>query len=55
MEARERKVEEDNSYMFKSFTSHNPPVYDDTPNPKTFKDWIQVIEKLFNALQYAEE
>jgi len=40
MKASERKVEEDNSYMFKRFTSHNPPLYDGTPDPKTFEDWI---------------
>jgi len=38
MEARERKVEEDNSYIFKRFVSHNPPVHNGTPNPKTFED-----------------
>jgi len=37
MEARERKVEEDNSYMFKTFASHNPPVYNSTPDPKPLR------------------
>jgi len=40
MEAKEKKVKEDNSYMFKRFTCQNPPVYDGTPNPKAFEDWI---------------
>ena len=51
MKAMERKVEEDNSDMFKRFASHNPAVYDGTPDPKTFEDWIQGIEKLFDALK----
>jgi len=55
MEARERKVEEDNSYMFKRFMSHNQPVYDGTLDPKTFKNEIQGIEKLVDALQCPEE
>jgi len=38
MEVKERKIEEDNSYMFKRFMSHNPSVYDGTLDPKTFKD-----------------
>jgi len=38
MEAKKRKVEEDNSYMFKRIANHNPLVYDRTLNPKTFKD-----------------
>jgi len=50
VEVKERKVKEDNLYMFKRFTSHNPPVYDSTPTPKTFKDWIRGMEKLFDAL-----
>ena len=45
------KIEKDNSYMFKRFTSHNPPIYDGTPAPKAFEDWIQNMGKLFNALQ----
>jgi len=36
-EAKDRKVEDDNSYMFKRFASHNPPMYGGTPDPKTFK------------------
>jgi len=41
MKARERNVKEDNSYMFKRFASHNPSIYDSTPNPKMFDDWIR--------------
>ena len=55
MEVKERKVEEDNSYMFKRFASHNSPVYDDTSDPKAFEDWIRGMEKLFDALQCPEE
>jgi len=50
MDIKERKIEEDNSYMFKRFASHNPPVYDGTLDPQTFEDWIQGMEKLFDAL-----
>ena len=55
MVVREKRVEEDNSYMFKRFTSHHPPVCDGTPDPKTFEDWIRGMEKLFDALQCPEE
>jgi len=55
MEAKEKKIEEDNSYMFKRFISHNPPIYNDTPDPKAFDDMIQVMEKLFDTLQCLEE
>jgi len=50
MEVREKNVEEDNSYMFKSLASHNPPIYNGTPDPKIFEDCIRGMEKLFNAL-----
>jgi len=30
MEVQEKRVEEDNSYMFKRFASHNLPIYDGT-------------------------
>jgi len=52
---REKRVEQYNSYMFKRFASHYPPVYDGTPDPKTFADWIRGMEKLFDALQCPEE
>jgi len=52
MEVKEKRAEEDNSYMFKQF---HPPVYDGTPDPKTFEDWIRGMEKLFDALQCPEE
>ena len=55
MEARERKLEEDNFYMFKRFASNNPPIYDGTTDPNTFEDWIRGIEKLFDALLCPEE
>ena len=41
--------------MFKRFASHQPPVYDGAPDPKTFEDWIRGMEKLFDALQCPEE
>ena len=37
-EVREKRVKEDNSYMFKRFASHHPPIYNGTPNPKTFEN-----------------
>jgi len=49
MEVKERKIKDDNSYMFKRFASQNPPIYDRTPDPKAFEDWIQGMEKLFDA------
>jgi len=55
MEIREKRVEEDNSYMFKRIASHHPPIYDGTPNPKTLEDWIRGMEKLCDALQCPEE
>ena len=55
MEVRENRVEEDNSYMFKRFMSHHPPIYDGTPNPEIFEDWIRGMDKLSNALQCPEE
>ena len=41
--------------MFKRLASHNPPVYDGTPNPKAFEDWIRGREKLFYVLLCPEE
>ena len=55
MEVKEKKVKEDNSYTFKRFARHNSPVYDVTPDPKAFEDWIRGMEKLFDALQCPEE
>jgi len=55
MEAKDKNIEEDNSYMFKRFASHNQLVYNGTPDPKAFKDWIRGMEKLFDALQCLEE
>jgi len=55
MEVREKRAKEHSSYMFKRFVSHHPPIYDGTPNPKTFEDWITDIEKLFNTLQCPKE
>ena len=55
MVVREKRIEEDNSYIFKRFASHHLSVYDGTPDPKTFEDWIRGMEKLFDALQCPEE
>ena len=41
--------------MFKRFANHHSPVYDGTPDPKTFEDWIRGVKKLFDALQCPEE
>ena len=38
MEVQEKRVQEDNSYMFKRFAGYHPPIYDGTPDPKTFED-----------------
>jgi len=38
MDVKEKRAEEDNSYMFKRFAGHHPPVYDGTPDPKTFNE-----------------
>ena len=51
MEAKEMKIEKDNSCMFKRFTSHNSSVYDGTSDPKAFEYWIRDVEKLFNDLE----
>jgi len=51
MEAKETNTEEDNSHMVERFASYNPPVYDGALGPKASKDWIQGMEKLFNALR----
>jgi len=55
MEVKEKGVKEDNSYMFKRFASLNPPIYDVSLDPKTFKDWIRGMKKLFDMLQCPEE
>ena len=55
MEVKGKRAEEDNSHMFKRFSSHHPPVYNGTPDPKTFEDCIRGMEKLFDALQCPEE
>jgi len=55
MEVWGKRDEEDNSYRFKILASHHPPVYDGTPDPKTFEDRIRGMEKLFDALQCPEE
>ena len=55
MTSKEKKIKKDNSYMFKRFASHNPPIYDGAPNPKAFEDSIRGMEKLFNALQCPKE
>ena len=54
MDVKEKRVEEDNSYMFKCLNSHHPTVYEGTPDPKTFEDWIRGMEKLFDVLQCPE-
>jgi len=51
MEDREKRVEEDNPYMFKRLASYNPPTYVGTPDPKNFEGWIRGMEKLFDTLQ----
>jgi len=55
MEAREKASLEENSYMFKTLVNLNPPTYDGVLNPKSFDNWIQGIEKLFDGLQCPKE
>jgi len=55
IEAREKAPMEDNSHVFKKLANHNLLTYDGTPNPKAFEDWIQGMEKLFDALHCPEE
>ena len=55
MEVKEKGIEADNSYLFRVFTSHCLSSYDGTPNPKASEDWIQGMEKLFDALQCPDE
>ena len=50
MKVQEKRVEKDNSYIFKRFPSHHPPIYDGTPHPMTFEVWIRGMEKLFDTL-----
>ena len=54
MEVKEKRIEVDNSYLFKMFTSHNSLIYDGNPDLKPFQDWIRGMEKLFDALQCPE-
>ena len=49
MEVREKRVEENNSNMFRRLASHNPPIYNGTLDPKTFENWIRGIENFFNT------
>ena len=51
MEVKEKRVGEDNSYMFKRLASHNPLIYDGITDSKNFEDWIRDMKKLFDALQ----
>ena len=44
-----------NSCLFKIFASHNLPIYNGTPDPITFDDWIRAMEKLFDALKGPKE
>ena len=36
--------------MFRRLASHNQLTYDGAPDPNAFEDWIQGMEKLFDAL-----
>jgi len=55
IEVKENKTRKDNSYMFKKLASHNLSMYNGAPDPRAFKDWIQGIEKLFDALQCSKD
>jgi len=54
IEAKEKNIKEDNSYIFKRFTSHNPPVYDTNPTPRPLRIGFGVWRSclmLYNALR----
>ena len=55
MEARDKAPREYNSYTFKKLANLNLPTYDGALTPKSFEDWIQGMEKLFDAMQCPEE
>ncbi|XP_057250746.1 uncharacterized protein LOC104908979 [Beta vulgaris subsp. vulgaris] len=37
--------------MFKRFSAHKPPNYDGKPDPTEFEEWLNGMEKLFDATQ----
>jgi len=53
MEAKEKRIKEDISYMFKRFTSHDPSIYYGTPDPRPLRIGFAVVRSysmLSNAL-----
>ena len=36
---------------FKRFSTHNPPTYDGKPDPNESEEWLNSMEKLFDAIQ----
>ncbi|XP_010684565.1 uncharacterized protein LOC104899127 [Beta vulgaris subsp. vulgaris] len=43
--------QEEYSNMFKKFSTHNPPTYDGKLDPTEFEEWLNNMEKLFDATQ----
>ncbi|XP_057250621.1 uncharacterized protein LOC130591354 [Beta vulgaris subsp. vulgaris] len=48
---RPRTEQEECSNMFKRFSAHKPPTYDGKPDPTEFEEWLNGMEKLFDATQ----
>ncbi|XP_010677840.1 uncharacterized protein LOC104893430 [Beta vulgaris subsp. vulgaris] len=48
---RAKTEQEECSNMFKRFSAHKPPTYDGKPYPTKFKEWLNDMEKLFDATQ----
>ncbi|XP_048498024.1 uncharacterized protein LOC125496567 [Beta vulgaris subsp. vulgaris] len=47
--------QEECSNTFKRFSAHNPPTYDGKPDPTEFEEWLNSMEKLFDAIQCPEK
>lgn len=48
---RAKTEQEECSNMFKRFSAHKPPTYDGKPDPTEFEEWLNGMEKLFDATQ----
>ena len=46
-----KSEQEECSNMFKRFSAHKPPTYDGKPDPTEFEEWLNSMEKLFDATQ----
>ncbi|XP_010678175.2 uncharacterized protein LOC104893741 [Beta vulgaris subsp. vulgaris] len=52
---RPKTEQEECSNMFKKFSTHKPPTYDGKPDPSEFEEWLNNMEKLFDATQCPEK